>query len=321
VAFERDRTLDFARSVLTDLLLRGPRRLHEERWQTVAPTHDSLGLPVEESPVVGVATTDEAGGSVYLLLSREADFSLGALYTAVNIPPLPVRSLVTGRILPAARPAQGGDSISGDGPGGETGTLGCLVENTSHDRLVLGCNHTLAGINQATVNRDTVRHPGAGDGGAAGDTLGTLTTYVPIQLGGYHPNMVDAALAEPTDQIQVAAGVRTIGPIQGVGAPLSYGDRVQKVGWRSGVTAGTYRYKVSYAQEFPTVASSALFVDQYGIIGDGGAFAQQGDSGAVVLTEKDNQLVGMVIGVAEGMNMALISPIAPILNTLGVMPV
>jgi hypothetical protein len=253
------------------------------------------------------------------LLSREAQLDLGGLYASLNMRPRPTRAVISGRIVPAARPAQGGDSISGDGLGGDTGTLGCLVQK-NQDFFVLGCNHTLAGINQSTVNKDTVRQPGSDDGGKASDKLGTLTHFMSIALGGYHSNTMDAAIADVDDPAYVSAGVRAIGSINGVGASLSYGDRVRKYGWKSALTSGTYRYKVSYLQDFPTVVSSALFVDQYGIVGDTGAFAQQGDSGAAVLTEVGDELVGMVIGIAKGINMALASPIGPVLSAFGVMP-
>ena len=65
----------------------------------------------------------------------------------------------------------------------------------------------------------------------------------------------------------------------------------------------------------------ALFVDQYGIVGDTPAgFAQQGDSGAAVLTKDSNELVGMIIAVARGTNLSIASPIDPILQQFVVSP-
>ena len=317
---DSEQGLDYARNTLTDVLLRAPKRLHQERWHGALKTFDVIGLSAEESPIVGVATSAEEGGAILVLLSREAELDITGLYATVDIPQFPIRTLVSGSILPAARPAQGGDSISGNGLGGDTGTLGCLVRTAGNDFFVLGCNHTLAGINQSTANKDTVRQPGAADGGTAADTLGTLTHFVHLQLGGYHPNAVDAAIAELTDPADVDAGVRSIGSIAGVGAPLSYNDRVHKFGWRTSWTSGTFLYKVSYLQDFPSVTSSALFVDQYGIVGDANSFAEQGDSGAAVLTEGGDELVGMVIGIADSINMALACPIGPALSALGVMP-
>lgn len=319
MAVAEDPGLDAVRAGLTDLLLRAPRRRHTDQWRYAGQLSDRMGQS-EDGPVVGIATSAAAGGEVLLLLSREADFDTGPLQEWMKMPPVPIRTVVTGRIRRAARPAQGGDSVSGDGLGGDTGTLGCLVRNQL-DYFVLGCNHTLAGINQCTANRDTVRQPGAADGGGSSDTIGTLTDFVVLKLGGYFGNQVDAAIAEVSHPAAVASGVRSIGSISGTGLPLSYGDRVSKQGWTTGYTTGTYRYKISYSQDFPSVGSCALFIDQYGIVGDTDPFAALGDSGAALLTESGHQLVGMVIGVADRMNLALASPIGPALAAFGVGPV
>lgn len=314
-----EQDLDSTRRYLTNLLIRAPKRLHHKQWAFAGDLLERVGMPLDPSPVVGVAT----GGAgqreeVIVLLSRRIEFDTEALSNSLHLPR--IRTEVSGPIVPAARPAQGGDSISGDGPGGETGTLGCLVKTGHGDILVLGCNHTLAGVNQCVVNRDGVRQPGVADGGTAADSLGTLTTFVPIQLGGYHPNIMDAAVAEPRDPTDVASGVRNVGAVNGEGLRLNYGDRVHKVGWTTQHTFGTFRYKVDYEQPFPTVGSTAVFVDQYGIVGDAGTFGQQGDSGAAVLSETSDMLVGLLIGVAVDMNLTLVSPIHEVLTTLGVSP-
>jgi hypothetical protein len=99
----------------------------------------------------------------------------------------PAADLAMGKLRPAIRPAMGGDSISGDGVGGLTGTITCVVESSAGERLLLGCNHTLAGVDQCVADQDTVRQPGAADGGESpDDTLGVLVTYYPIALGGYY---------------------------------------------------------------------------------------------------------------------------------------
>jgi hypothetical protein len=317
--------LDEARGRVTDALIRlpnHPRRDASLRWRDAVGRHPSIASWSNENPVVGVATTTPDDPEVVVLLARELDFDPEAIRSAFDLR-YPVRALQTGPIVPAARPAQGGDSISGDGLGGDTGTLGCVVKAPADDLFVLGCNHTLAGVNRATVNQDTVRQPGADDGGLApAHTLGKLVSYRTILLGGYHSNTIDAAIAEPDDPADIAPGVRGIGAITGVGVPLRYGDRLHKVGWKTGYTAGTHRYMISYQTEFPGVGP-ALFVDQYGIVGDDPAvgFAQRGDSGAAVLTEGSDELIGMVIGVAEGENLVLVSPIDPVLAAFGVEPV
>jgi hypothetical protein len=307
--------------VLTNVLLRAPRRPREgDAWESathlLAPELPTMAEP--PWPLVGIANDDK---QVVVLLAHEFDVDLAPIQTLLGIS-RPIGQIVTGEIRPASRPALGGDSISGDGTGGETGTLACAVKNADGDTLVLGCNHTLAGVNSCVVNRGTVRQPGAAAGGAhPSDRLGKLTDYRTIALGGYHPNVMDAAVAEPDDPSYVAAGVRTMGPIAGVGVPPTFGEPLHKVGWATGHTLGAYRYRLSFTMSYPGIGT-ALFVDQYGIVGSnpGQPVAAQGDSGAAVLTDGSNELVGLVIGIADGMNMAIASPIHPILQAFGVTP-
>ena len=328
-----DADLDRAHDRLTQVLLRAPNsqvglrapiRPHPRHllWARAIEMLPEVEAWEERSPVVGTATTVRDGEpTLVVLLAHEYELDLDRLQSRLT-GPYPVEALVTGPVLPAARPATGGDSISGDGFGGDTGTLGCLVESDAGDLFVLGCNHTLAGVNQAAVNVDTVRQPGDADGGRTpGDTLGTLASYHTIMLGGYHQNTIDAAVAEPASPTDVTAGAGGIA-IQGVGPGLTYRDRVQKVGWKTGHTFGTYEYKISYLVDFAG-GNTALFVDQYGIVGDDATtgFAQRGDSGAVVLTEDGDELVAMIIGVTQDHSIALASPIEPVLTAFGVEPV
>lgn len=318
-----DADLDRVRERLTDLLLRAPRRPDQPLWQDAIGVLPDVESWAKESPIAGVATTVRDGEpAAVLFLADEYPIDTDRIRRVLNLP-IRVETLVTGPFIAAARPTTGGESISGDGPGGDTGTLGCLVQNDAGDLLILGCNHTLAGVNQSAVNADTVRQPGIDDGGTLSDTLGILVDYETIVLGGYHKNKMDAAVAEAQSSSDVTAGAGGVS-IQGVGLPLSYYDRVQKVGWKSGHTFGSYEYLLSCPVAFPRVpGATALFVDQYGIVGDDPTigFARGGDSGAVVLTESSDELVGIVIGVTKRNNVALASPIDAVLAAFAVSPV
>jgi hypothetical protein len=232
-----------------------------------------------------------------------------------------VRTVVSGPILPAQPAAQGGDSISGDGPNGDTGTITCLVEDVGHQWLLLGCNHTLAGVNRASIGSDTVRQPGKAAGGAApADSIGLVTDFEPIQLGGVTANVMDAAVGRPAHPAKVTPGVIGLGQISGIGVP-GHGDDVEKVGWGTGHTIGTYQFDVAYTTSFG--GTPALFDRQMGIVGAGQptGFAQQGDSGAPVLLTGSGEIVGMVIGVAANIDLAFASPIVPVFTRFGVRPV
>jgi hypothetical protein len=320
--------LDEARNLLTNAFLRAPRYpdvLAPNVRRTIAEIEPRM-LSFDNQ-VAAVATTREDYGPAFTVfleteLDSEFDRNVKRIGEVLGLPAR-IFTRVSGPILPAARPAQGGDSLSGDGLGGDTGTFGCLVETALKDRLVLACNHTLAGVNRCRLGHDTVRQPGADDQGLTPhDTLGTLLNYQAIMLGGLHPNVMDAAVAVPTNLADVAAGIRGIGSITGVGTPLNYDQRVQKMGWKTKHTFGTYQFKLSYVTNF-LGTGRALFMDQYGIVGDDPmiGFAERGDSGAVVLTEDTNELVGLLIGVADKTNMAIASPIEPILTAFGVTPI
>lgn len=149
--------------------------------------------------------------------------------------------------------------------------------------------------------------------------MGTLVDYKTIRLGGYHDNEMDAAIAEPADPNDLDAGVRSIGAITGVAAAPRARARVEKVGWATGYTAGPVR--------FPTIGAplefgsqEALFLKQVAILGDAGAFARRGDSGAAVLIEDAAELAAMVIGVDDVTGLTIATPIEPVLRELKVWP-
>jgi hypothetical protein len=313
--------LDRAHDVLSHVLLRVPYSEDPDAALMLGYVTRNLDFAFERhpdpTPVAAVGADRQHERLVVFLADdvhldgAEVARSLG-LFVAVD-------TMVSGPILPAGRPAQGGESVSGDGPGGDTGTLTCLVEDAAQQPLLLGCNHTLAGVNRATAGTDTVRQPGAADGGVTpADGIGLLTDYQRIDLGGVNPNVMDAAVCRPTHPADAVPGVLGIGAIQGLGAP-AHGDPVEKVGWKTGHTYGTYQFDMRYTTKFG--GTPALFEQQMGIVSTSPTpFAEQGDSGAPVLLGGTDELVGMVIGVAAGIDLALASPIVPILSRFGVRP-
>lgn len=312
---------DDARRTLTLLLLSAPHRPGAGLWNAAAEVMPAMEGWGERPPVVGVMTRErEEGPPQVMLLVREDTVDAEAIQHGLGWD-LPIETLVTGEFEPAGGPALGGDSISGDVAGGETGTLCCLVENARGDRFAMGCNHTLAGVNRGVVGRDTVLQPGAQAGGARpGDTFGTLTDVKTIALGGFEQNRVDAALVRPARPSAVDPGIRGFGPIRGMHT-LDQGDRVEKVGWGSGHTFGTAEFRIGFVETFSS-GEKAQFVDQHAILGDGdGMFAQRGDSGAAVLREGTAELVGMVIAVSPRARIAVVTPITSILAGFEVLPV
>ena len=316
-----DRARDRLRSQLTDLLMRAPRRPGGALFEWAVELFPEVAEWIEEPPVLAVGTTPAGAPLAVVLMTREAEVDVGRLSEALQLD-FPIEVRPGGENRPAARPAVGGESISGDGAGGDTGTLSCLVQNDKGDRLVLGCNHVLAGVNRGVLDRDVVLQPGAADGGdKERDTLGRLVHYQPIQLGGYFENRIDAAIAEPYSPTAVDAGIRELGGVEGLAPRLYHRAPVRKVGWQTDLTSGLYELDVSCTLTFGD-GEDALFVNQYGIFGDDPdvGFAQKGDSGGPVLTEA-MELAGIVTGIRDGSNLTYATPIRPVLEAFEVQPV
>lgn len=217
-----------------------------------------------------------------------------------------------GQNIPCVRPALGGDSISSGTR--ETGTIACMVKDSSGGVGLLGCSHVLAAPPVAGIGVDEHWQPGDRDGGTAADRIGLLHDYVPIDVSG-GINAFDAALCLPDNPADCKAGLQVLGAIAGCNAAPKHNISVRKVGWQTPrVTHGTLRYrKLSHTLTFP--AGVAIFDNQYGVFGASATqpFAIPGDSGALVVDDQ-NQAVGMVFGMAQGMSIAYVNPIEPILN-------
>ena len=233
-----------------------------------------------------------------------------------SVPSEDIEWVYAGQNVPCARPARGGDSISSGTR--ETGTIACVMEDSAGRRLLLGCSHVLAAPPVAGIGVDEHWQPGDGDGGTAADRIGVLHDYVPIDVSG-GSNAFDAGLCLPDDPADCQAGLQILGTIAGCNTSPAHNISVRKVGWQTPrVTNGTLRYlKLSHTLTFPS--GVAIFDNQYGVFGLSltQPFAIPGDSGALVIDDQDKAL-GMVFGMAQGMSIAYVNPIEPILNHFNV---
>jgi len=169
-------------------------------------------LDPKNPPIVGVGlgglTLDPEEKRLqleFLCAVPEEQLTVDRFLKSRGLPPAPSHVVSTGRIVacgalgtgPARRPAQGGDSIGHQS--GDTGTIGCLVEDTgpSGQSYLLSCNHVLAALNQGVKGKDEIWQPGPGEGGNSSNRIGLLEEFVPINLGGQASNKIDAALCRP----------------------------------------------------------------------------------------------------------------------------
>ena len=132
------------------------------------------------------------------------------------------------------------------------------------------------------------------------------------------PNHMDAALAkpDPTAPLNLAVG-GGIGVVGGTHAGSAYNIGVKKFGKASGITRADLIFDdMSFVMSYGP--GNALFVKQYGIVeATGGVFAKNGDSGALVVSLK-NDAVGLLFCIASKGNVAVATPIDRILTRFGV---
>jgi hypothetical protein len=130
-----------------------------------------------------------------------------------------------GQFKAAARPVEGGHSIGYGSASGETGTMGCVVEDTAGDRFGLSCNHVIADSNSAVRGTTEVWSPGSADGGTSSDRLGVVHDFVPLAFGGAY-NDVDTAIAKPKLKSDLDPVIAGIGAVTGWTSSISFGDAV-----------------------------------------------------------------------------------------------
>jgi pyridine nucleotide-disulfide oxidoreductase len=198
-----------------------------------------------------------------------------------------------------------------------TGTLGCFVKVASGAVALLTAASTLA--DAAKVDEEVLqpirgwrpiakvvdlRAPIASPAGA------NLTTGTTVQ------NEFDAALAA------LLPGVNgenrfdrrwPVPPIRTLGAP-QIGDQVFKVGLGSGLTHGRIS-SLEVQSEIQEWNGPCWFTNLFAIESVGQAFARAGDSGAVIVREKDGAALGLLIGGSDRTTVA--SPLGPILTFFG----
>ena len=225
------------------------------------------------------------------------------------------------------RPVPGGVSIGHRGV--TAGTLGMWVRKNGEFHI-LSNNHVIADSNLADIG-DDILQPGPYDSGV--EKIAELSEFIRILFGGAD-NLVDAALAravEVEDGGSSCAVANSIASLLNLGAsgmgrktrlkPVKVQDandvvrdeilnigrvtafteaqlgmRVKKMGRTTELTSGTVRQiaatiRVNYGTQ------SAVFVDQV-VTSD---MSQGGDSGSVVVTENDNQAIGLLFAGSDVM--------------------
>ena len=193
------------------------------------------------------------------------------------------------------RPVVGG--VSASHPSVTAGTVGAiLIDGNTGNKLLLSNNHVFANCDSldqrgASIG-DPIYQPGVYDGGTNQDIVATLMKWIPF-ANQDEMNIVDAALALPTDQSLVSPYILAdpsdnLVQVQGV-RPVSSAISVKKYSRTTDVKHGKIvDWDFTVAVEYED-GRSHNFTDQILVQIE----TEGGDSGSVLL-DNDNYVVGLI---------------------------
>jgi hypothetical protein len=239
------------------------------------------------------------------------------------------------------RPAPGGVSVGHVGI--TAGTLGCWITKNGR-KVILSNNHVLANSNAAEIG-DAILQPGPHDGGSfPRDHIANLSEFIPIAFQGdpsecgfanavisvfnlgcglissntrykvikvqAEDNLVDAAIATPSNPDDVKDEIINIGPIQGT-ASGELGMAIKKSGRTTGFTTGQIQQIDVTVNVQYGAGQVAVFTDQL----LAGAMSQGGDSGSAVLDDS-NRLTGLLFAGSD--TTTIINRIENVFSALGI---
>ena len=178
------------------------------------------------------------------------------------------------------------------------------------DILILSNNHVLADVNKAQPG-DQILQPGPIDGGVfPADTVATFERTEKIVFGASGYNLIDAALARPTDARNVTASIIGAAAPTGVGQALPLMN-VLKVGRTTEVTAGVVQ--ATNATVAVNFGAEGVAIFRHQIITT--AMSAGGDSGSLLM---DFDLNGVGLLYAGSPFVTIHNHLLDVQNTLGV---
>lgn len=258
--------------------------------------------------VLGTGTSADAAGNPVIVVYAERP---GVAGIPADIEGHAVRVMVTGRVVPYAKPGGGGTLQMGTSTGNDlecaAGTLGCVVTKGGVDYF-LSNNHVFARENAASIG-ERIDAPGRYDGKpicAQTPQCATLSDFQTVSFT--NNNTIDAAIAKPVSGLaytQVEAG--GYDPTSTVVAG-TIGLAVKKTGRTSGLTHGQIQ-AVNVTIQVQYSGGVATFVNQLQMAG---SFIRSGDSGSLMVTETGNDPVGLCFAGGSGASFA--NPIGPVLQ-------
>ncbi len=231
-----------------------------------------------------------------------------------------------------------------------TGTFGALVQDTTGNLFALSANHVLArasSTSKSAKKNELIVQPGLVDLACfqdPTDQVAKLSNWVPLNFSSGAVNTVDCAIAKVESGAMDPTGyifnVGTIGPTSFPVSDLLDGMFVMKMGRSSCLTLGQIDAvdamgKVTYTKGGnalgigPATFDHQILVEGAASSGAGAsptAFAQPGDSGAIVLTAPAvtgpagacPQAIGLLFASNPGGTITAVNPIDSVLGALKV---
>ena len=266
-------------------------------------TPDLLG----RGGILGTGTSADASGHPVIVVYTER----AGVAVPSTIEGYPTRVLVTGKVVPYAKPG-GGTLQMGTSTGNDlecaAGTLGCVVVKGGNEYF-LSNNHVFARENAAS-NGERIDAPGRYDSHPICDPspqCASLSDFQPISFS--NNNTIDAAIAAPSaGRAYTSMEAGGYDPSSTVVSP-SVGLAVKKTGRTSGLTTGSIQAINVTIQVQYSSGQIATFVQQ---IQTPGNFIRSGDSGSLMVTQSGNNPVGLCFAGGSGGSFA--NPIGPVLS-------
>jgi hypothetical protein len=261
--------------------------------------------------IIGTGVSADAHGKAVIVVYTERD----GIHVPAQIEGIATRTLVTGLVIPYAKPGGGGTLQMGTSTGNDnecaSGTLGCVVTKGGADYF-LSNNHVFARENAASIG-ERIDAPGRYDGKpkcAQTPQIGNLAAYQAISFSG--SNVVDCAIAGPVSGLSyTTTEAGGYAPSQTTVAP-AVGLAVKKTGRTSGLTHDTIQ-AINVTITVGYTNGTAVFTQQ---IQTGGQFIRSGDSGSLEVTETGNNPVGLCFAGSSSASFA--NPIGPVLQALAI---
>lgn len=212
---------------------------------------------------------------------------------------------LAGAVTGPQRPCCMGTSIGVDGFN-MAGTLGAFVRRADdHGLYILSNNHVLTNENAAPAGTAIVQ-PGVYDGGSIRERVGELSHWVQIDPAPGSPNLCDAAIARMDQDIGAdLTQLKGLGALAGKSdAEARYADGelidARKIGRTTDLTFGQM-VEASMDITVAFAGRNVTFTNQMGLKPANKAFADCGDSGALVV-DADLQAIGLLFAVDDNGN-------------------